>query len=447
MSTSDWLFTQQAHRTNIFAPLSHLDLISFLKSNLKPISIAGQQFSSGGQTLVDDGIIVSLKRLNLISEINLLNKEYTVEAGATWKDVLNTLVPYHLVPLEMQSYSSFSIGGSISVNAHGRMSRRVSDSIIWMDIITIEGEIFRCSADLNPKLFFSVIGGYGLVAIIWRAHLKSRSNLNLICRVYSHNQSLFEDIKYFAEKKPVLYNCEISNIQRIHHIVWEAQSSELILKPASVQGDSLLGQLFSRFGENVMALIGPAHAWYQTYHPYQINGTKQLLSYEMGYNAKDLVPLTPFRLFQSLLQEYFLPLESLEKFKLELFQLVESYRVNLLNLSIRLIHSKSLSSYLDWINFEPGESGLKVAIVLYINIFNFIEAEPAYREFTQTVIQLALDLGGSWYLPYYPAFTKAQLLKAFPNLPQFIKIKKNYDPQNKLTSKFWQYCQNLNKSH
>jgi FAD/FMN-containing dehydrogenase len=457
MSSSDWLFINQVLHSDIFVPSSHFELISFLKSNTRPISIAGGQFSSGGQTLIDHGTIISLKKLNNISDINMSEKQYTVESGTTWKDVLNTLSHYDLVPLEMQSYNSFTVGGSVSVNAHSRMSGRISDSIVWIDVITSSGEILRCSPFINSKLFYSVIGGYGLVAIIWKIRLKTQSNKMLICRVYPHNnnQTLSEEIRYFADflfsnseiKRPSLYNCEISNLRQIYHIVWDSedQNESIHTSTTLTQSESSFSQFFCRFGENIMALIGPAHDWYQAYHPYQINGAKNPLSYEMGYNAKDLIPLTPFRILQSLLQEYFLPLENLDKFIENLFQLVANYRVNLLNLSIRLVHFSEPSCYLDWANFASNQEKTiinKIAIVLYINVFNFVEGELAYREFTRNVIQIALDLGGTWYLPYYPAFTFEQLIRAYPYLPKFINIKRKYDPKNKLTSKFWQYIQN-----
>ena len=306
MSTSDWLFIQQALRSSIFMPLSHFELISFLKSNSKPISIAGEQFSSGGHTLVDDGIIISLKRLSNVTDINILEKQYTVESGATWDHVLNTLITQNMVPLAMQSYKSFSIGGSIGVNAHGRMTERVSDSIVWIDIITSNGEIIRCSSGQNSDLFCAVVGGYGVVGIIWRARLKAQSNKMLICRVYPHDETKSleeEEITNFISEKPILYNCDISNIQQIHHVLWEEIPYKYHFNLPLTQKGGLLSQAFTRFGENIMYLIKPAHDWYQAYLPYQINGTEKLLSYEMGYNAKDLVPLTPFRLFQSLLQD------------------------------------------------------------------------------------------------------------------------------------------------
>ena len=44
----------------------------------------------------------------------------TVQAGATWEKLINYLDKFNLSVSEMQSYYNFTVGGSISVNCHGR---------------------------------------------------------------------------------------------------------------------------------------------------------------------------------------------------------------------------------------------------------------------------------------------------------------------------------------
>lgn len=90
MSTHDWFchcLTDQ-----IFKPTQISSLAKFLANNKKPISIAGAQFSSGGQTLIDDGIIISLEKLNRFLEWNEEEKTYVVEAGSTWEHIMTHLI-------------------------------------------------------------------------------------------------------------------------------------------------------------------------------------------------------------------------------------------------------------------------------------------------------------------------------------------------------------------
>ena len=105
--------------TDVYTPVSEDELIKIV-SNTWPrkICIAGAKYSHGGQTMLDNAVQIDMRRMN---KMVLLNQtSILVEAGATWKEVLTYLDQFGLSVAEMQSYSNFSVGGSISVNCHGR---------------------------------------------------------------------------------------------------------------------------------------------------------------------------------------------------------------------------------------------------------------------------------------------------------------------------------------
>ena len=61
----------------------------------------------------------------------------------------------------MQSYSTFSVGGSVSVNAHGiTTDYTVGESVLSMTVITWDGQEIQCSRTENPEWFRHCIGGY-----------------------------------------------------------------------------------------------------------------------------------------------------------------------------------------------------------------------------------------------------------------------------------------------
>jgi FAD/FMN-containing dehydrogenase len=70
-----------------------------------------------------------------------------------------------------QSYSTFSVGGTISVNAHGITSDHcLAESVVHFTIILANGQEKLCSRDsvdeTAKELFLCAIGGYGLFGII-----------------------------------------------------------------------------------------------------------------------------------------------------------------------------------------------------------------------------------------------------------------------------------------
>jgi FAD/FMN-containing dehydrogenase len=73
----------------------------------------------------------------------------------------------------MQSTDIFSVGGSISVNAHGmdHQAGALAKSIKSMKVMLADGSLQTVSATENKDLFNLVVGGYGLFGVIVEAEL------------------------------------------------------------------------------------------------------------------------------------------------------------------------------------------------------------------------------------------------------------------------------------
>ena len=56
---------------------------------------------------------------------------------------------------------------------------------------------------------------------------------------------------------------------------------------------------------------------------------------------------------------------------------------------------------------------------------------------TRELIDTALSLGGSFYLPYQLHATEAQFLRAYPRAPEFFALKRRVDPTNKFRNALW----------
>ena len=105
----------------IFTPNNEKDLqqiIKLAKLNGKKISIKGQSHTMGGHSLSKNCYLIDMKYMKTM-KYDEENKILITEPGATWGDAIRFLNSYGQSPEIMQSYCSFSIGGTISVNAHG----------------------------------------------------------------------------------------------------------------------------------------------------------------------------------------------------------------------------------------------------------------------------------------------------------------------------------------
>ena len=157
-------------------------LISRSRNEGRTISIRGQGHTMGGQTLPSR----KDKRKNYVCDMKYLNrveydeetKEVLVESGATWTHVIKKLNFYGRSPVVMQSYCTFSVGGTISVNAHGITSdEAMYQSVMNIEYIDMNGKRDECNREKNKELFSLMIGGYGLFGIITRLRLKTVSNV------------------------------------------------------------------------------------------------------------------------------------------------------------------------------------------------------------------------------------------------------------------------------
>jgi hypothetical protein len=151
--------------------------LAFARDNKLSITTSGVRHSMGGQAFRKGGIVLDMRGFNRIV-LNENTRSITVQPGATWHDIQNVLHPRFAVRA-MQSTDIFSVGGSISVNAHGmdHQAGAVAKSIKSMRVMLADGSLRTVSPTENRELFDLVVGGYGLFGVIVEAELDIADNL------------------------------------------------------------------------------------------------------------------------------------------------------------------------------------------------------------------------------------------------------------------------------
>ncbi|MGH9631213.1 MAG: D-arabinono-1,4-lactone oxidase [Bryobacteraceae bacterium] len=152
-------------------------------------------------------------------------------------------------------------------------------------------------------------------------------------------------------------------------------------------------------------------------------------NYEASYDVAELEPASRER-STYVLQEYFVPVERLDEFVTEMRNVLKKSGVSVINVSIR--HAKAdPGSLLAWARSEV------FAFVLYYKQGKTAEAIDAVGVWTRQLVDVALSLGGSYYLPYQLHATQEQFLRAYPQAGEFFELKKRLDPKNKFRNKLW----------
>src|SRR5215207_7044155 len=150
--------------------------LQFARENKLKVSMAGVRHSMGGQAFFRNNLVLNMKSFNQI-RLNEAEKTITVQSGATWHDIQDFLHPNYAVKA-MQSTDIFTVGGSISVNAHGmdHLAGSVGSSIRAMSVMLADGSLVNVSPEENAELFNLVVGGYGLFGVILDVDLEIVDN-------------------------------------------------------------------------------------------------------------------------------------------------------------------------------------------------------------------------------------------------------------------------------
>jgi cytokinin dehydrogenase len=133
----------------------------------------GRRHSTFGRSQVPNGIVADMSALRSIGPVG--GDRVTVEAGATWSDVLRTTLARGKTPPVLTDYLELSVGGTLTVGGVGGTTSAFgvqSDNVIDMEVVTGEGKKVTCSASSNAGLFNAVRAGLGQVGVITKASLK-----------------------------------------------------------------------------------------------------------------------------------------------------------------------------------------------------------------------------------------------------------------------------------
>jgi glycolate oxidase len=158
------------------------EVMRFANPRLIPVVPRGAGSGMSGQAVpIKGGIIMDLKLMNKILEINLEDTYVRVEPGVVDDDLNRALKPYGMFyPPAPASSRVATIGGEIANNASGVRSVKYGatrDSVLALKVVLANGDIITCGARTRVQasgyqLDRLMVGSEGTLGIIVEAILK-----------------------------------------------------------------------------------------------------------------------------------------------------------------------------------------------------------------------------------------------------------------------------------
>lgn len=130
-----------------------------------------------GDCAVNPERTVHMRHFNRLIAFDAASGQLVAESGVLLADIIETFLPRGWFPFVTPGTKFVTLGGMLAADVHGKnhhIDGSIGRFVDWLDVLTANGQIERCSADRNRDLFEWTIGGMGLTGIILRAAIRLR---------------------------------------------------------------------------------------------------------------------------------------------------------------------------------------------------------------------------------------------------------------------------------
>ncbi len=415
------------------------------------VSVAGGRHAMGGQQFGARTIFVDMCGLNRVISLDAERGILEAEAGAQWPALLDWLEraqqgrePQWGIRQKQTGADRLSLGGALAANIHGRglkLPPFIAD-VESFDLLNHRGELLRCSRSENDELFRLAIGGYGLFGVVARVRLRlaPRQKIERVVELTSADALmssfderiaagyLYGDFQYATESESAAF---------LHDGVFSCYRPVDPATPIPAEQGH-----FSE--EDWACLIHYAHVekrrafelyskrYLQTNGQIYWSDTHQLSYYKDHYHEDVDRKLRVAVKGTEMITELYVPRASLAAFLDDARRELRSRRADVFYGTIRLI-AEDTESFLRWAR-QPY-----ACVIFNLHVTHLPDAIEQAAEAFRALIDLAILRDGSYYLTYHRWARKDQVLACYPQFPEFLRLKRQYDPGELFQSDWYRH--------
>ncbi len=123
------------------------------------------------------GHVLDMTTADRVLAADLATGEIDVEAGISLDRLMTLFVPKGFFVPVTAGTRYVTVGGAIAADIHGKNHHRVgsfSQHVLWLDLLTADGQVRRVGPEQDPELFWATAGGMGLTGVILRARVQMK---------------------------------------------------------------------------------------------------------------------------------------------------------------------------------------------------------------------------------------------------------------------------------
>jgi FAD/FMN-containing dehydrogenase len=420
----------------------------------RAVSVAGGRHSMGGQQFGTDTLLLDMTAFNGVVGFDRAAGRIEVQAGIEWPELIEHLEREQAgqpdpwgIRQKQTGVDAVSIGGSLASNVHGRGLRfpPIISDVESFVLVDAAGKTLTCSRRENPELFSLAIGGYGLFGVIAHATLRlvPRKRVERIVKVIPVKDLLSEieprlregydygdcqystDLETEAAAHPGVFSCyrpvaDDTPIPNDQKRLSKQQWTELYRLARTDKKKA-----FEAYSAYYLSTNGQCY-WSDTH---QLAGT-------LDYYHEGLKQLPEEQKGTEMITEVYVRPEELVPFLADVREDFIAHRVDPTYGTIRFIEEDT-ESFLAWAR-EPS-----VCIVCNLHVVHTDAGKRKAVEDFRRIIDRAIRHGGRYFLTYHRWATREQVETCYPRFVEFLRLKKEYDPQERFQSDWYRHYKSM----
>lgn len=416
-----------------------------------PLACCGGRHAMGGQQFASGGILLDMRAMDRILDFDIETGVIEVEAGIQWPALMQGYLDCQqgaarqwAIRQKQTGADRLSIGGALAANMHGRVldSKPFVRDVIAFQLVTADGNVLTCSREQNAELFSLVIGGYGLFGVVTsvRLQLVPRQKLQRIVEI----RTLDELPAAFAERIDDGYR--YGDFQ----YVTDESSDDFLrrgvfscYRPVAPDTPIPDGQIYlseANWQELVYyAHVDKARAFEQFARFYRSTSgqiywsdSHQFSIYLDDYHDELDQRLCPTHPGTEMLTEVYVPLDRLPECMARAADALRATGADLIYGTIRVIR-KDDETYLAWARADCA------CVTFNLHVEHTATGIAAAARSFGGLIDIALNLGGSYFLTYHRFASPEQVQAAYPQFAGFLARKRQYDPRETFSSDWYRH--------